>query len=122
MRRRLAGVVDEYLLRLTRVHPILKQSRGVRIGRSPKDRTWTGGERGALLRINYVDRLPRLLVADDKVARAVHHDRAFTDRNSLRCIGGGLDLHDVLRRKFHEIVPAEIACDLERRIHDRATI
>src|SRR4029078_8838833 len=56
----------------------------------------SGGERRALLGINYFDRLTCLLVADDEVAGAVHHDRAFPEGNPLRRVGRRLGLHDAL--------------------------
>ena len=80
VRRILAGIVDDQLLALARVHPVLKKAGSIRIGSSLEDRTWTAGERSALLRINYVDRLACFLIADDKVACAVDHDRAFAER------------------------------------------
>src|SRR5262249_18521902 len=87
VRRILAGVIDDQLLALARVHPALKQTSSVWIGSGLEDRTWTAGKRRSLLRVNNVDRLACFLVADDKVARAVDHDRAFAKRNSLRRIG-----------------------------------
>ncbi len=79
MRRILTGVVNDQLLSLARVHPVLEQARGVRIRSRFENRTWTCRERRALLRINDFDRLTRLFVTDDKIAGAVHHDRAFAD-------------------------------------------
>src|SRR4029078_2945966 len=85
-------------------------------------RARAGCEGRPLFRIDYFDRLTSLLVADDKITRAVDHDRALTDRNPLRRVGRRLDLHDVLCGKLDEIIPAEIARGLERRIHDRAAV
>jgi len=52
MRRILPGVINDQLLGLTRVHPVLEQARGVRIGSAFEDRARSGGERRALLGIN----------------------------------------------------------------------
>jgi len=52
------------------------------LGAALQYRAGAGGERRALLRIDDVDRLARLFVADDQVARAVNHDRAFAEREA----------------------------------------
>ena len=53
---------------------------------------------------------------------AVGHDRALAERELLRRIGRRLHLHDLLLRELLEIVPAEVARDLEGRGHDGAAV
>src|SRR6476469_3491872 len=83
MRRILARIVDEELLSLARMHPVLEEPRGIRIGRTDHDRARAGGDRRPFRGINDVDGLARLLAANDQIARAVDHNGALTERDAL---------------------------------------
>ena len=77
-------------------------------------------ERRAFGRIDDLDRLAVLLQLEQIVVVAVGHHGALAERELLRRIGRGLHLHDALLGELLEIVPAELARDLEGRGHDRA--
>src|SRR5262245_12231033 len=83
----LAGKVDQQLLGLERMQPVLEQARGVRIGRRREHRAWTGNERCTFRLIDHLDRLTRLLELDQIVVVAVRHDRALAERELLRRVG-----------------------------------
>ena len=120
--RILARPVDQELLGLARVHPVLEQPRGVRIGRILEHHARAGGERRPLLRIDDLDGASFLLVADDEVAGAVDHHRALAELDLLRRVGRRLQLHHALLGELLEILPAEVARDLEGRVHDGARV
>src|SRR5262249_58684504 len=58
--RMLAGKIDQELLRLERMQPVLEQARGAPIGRRLEHRARAGDERRAFHRINDLAPLPRL--------------------------------------------------------------
>src|SRR5437667_4937012 len=84
--RMLAGKVDQQLLRLERMQPVLEQARGVRIGRRIEYRARAGDQRRTFAGINNLDRLTRLLELDQVVIVAVRHDRALAEREFLRWV------------------------------------
>src|SRR5262245_39488304 len=100
------------------MHPVLEQARSVRIGSGVEHGAWAGGQRRPLLWIHDLDRLALLLIADDEVAGAVNHDRALPERYLLWRVGRRLHLHDALLGELLEVVPAQVARDLKRRVHD----
>src|SRR5215469_5302709 len=85
--RMLTSKIDQELLRLERVQPVLEQPRGFRIGRRLEYCARAGHERRAFGRINDLDRLPRLLELDQIVIVAVGHYRALAERELLRRVG-----------------------------------
>src|SRR5579885_3755917 len=122
VRRILPRPVDDELLALARLHPVVEQPRGIRVGRGLEDRARRRRQRRTLLRVDDLDRLAGFLVANDEIARAVDHDGALAERDLLRRVGGRLHLKNVLLRELLEIAPAEIARDLEGRVHDGAAV
>src|SRR5262249_19110718 len=116
--RMLTGEIDQELLRLERMQPVLGQARGGRVWRGLEHRARAGDERRAFGRINDLDRLPRLLELDQIVIVAIGHHRALAERELLRRVGRRLHLHDLLLGQFFEVLPAEFTHDLERGGHD----
>ena len=122
MRRILPREINNDLLCVARVHPVLKQSAGVGVGRALEQHAGARRERRAFLRIDDVHRIALLLVLDDQIASPIDHNGAFTERDLFGRIGRRLHLHDLLLGELLEILPAEHLRRLVRRIHDRAAI
>src|SRR5262249_39135547 len=78
--RMLTGKIDQELLRLERMQPVLEQPRGVWIGRRLKHSARTRHQRRAFGRINDLDRPTRLLELDQIVIVAVGHHSALAER------------------------------------------
>src|SRR5262249_3680006 len=85
--RMLTGQIDQELLPLERIQPILEKPRGVGIGRGLEHCARARHEWRAFGRINDLDRLPRLLELDEIVIVAVGHHRALAEGELLRRIG-----------------------------------
>src|SRR6266545_959764 len=120
--RVLAREIDENLLSLEPVQPVVEQASGVRIGRALEQRARARRQWRAFARIDDLDRLPLLLGLNDEVTRAVDHHGALAERDLLGRVGRRLHLHDALLGELLEVFPAELARGLERRVHDGAAI
>ena len=73
-------------------------------------------------RIDDLDRAAGLFLLEHVVFVAVGHHRALAERELLGRIGRGLHLHHLLLGELLQILPAELAGDLERRGHDGAAV
>src|SRR3981081_2653246 len=83
MDRMLAGEIDQQLLALQGMQPVLKQARGVRIGGGLEHPGRTRDGRGALCRVGRLDRLARVLELEQIVVVAVRHHGALAERKLL---------------------------------------
>src|SRR4029079_5233951 len=67
--RILARPIDQNLLALAPVHPVIEQPGGIGIWRGLEHRAWPGGERRAFRRVDDLDRLAGPLVGAHAIAR-----------------------------------------------------
>ena len=73
-------------------------------------------------RVDQAERRAFLDHLQRQVFAAVGRDRPLALRHLFRRVGGRLHLHDLLLAELFQIVPADVAADLEGHRHDRAAI